>query len=41
MSYLVSIISQGQMSIPAPLRRRFGFDKTRKVVVSTEKQNPN
>lgn len=30
--YPVSITSQGQISIPAPLRRLLGFDKTKKAV---------
>lgn len=33
MSYLVTITSQGQISIPAPLRRQFGLDKTKKAHV--------
>ena len=33
MSYIVTITSQGQMSIPAPLRRKFGLYKTRKAHV--------
>lgn len=36
MTYTVSITSQGQMSIPAPIRRRLGFNKSRKAIV-TEK----
>jgi bifunctional DNA-binding transcriptional regulator/antitoxin component of YhaV-PrlF toxin-antitoxin module len=31
--YPVSITSQGQISIPASLRRFFGFDKTNRAVV--------
>lgn len=34
MTYTVSITSQGQISIPAKLRRQFGLDKTRKALVS-------
>lgn len=33
---MVSITSQGQISIPAPIRRKLGLDKSRKAVV-TEK----
>lgn len=36
MTYTVSITSQGQISIPAPLRRKLGLDKHRKALV-TEK----
>lgn len=38
MTYTVSITSQGQISIPAPLRRKLGLDKNRKAVIS-EKEN--
>lgn len=34
MTYLVTITSQGQISIPAPIRRRMGLDKVRKAMVS-------
>lgn len=34
MTYTVSITSQGQISIPAPLRRKLGLDKTSKALVS-------
>ena len=34
--YTVSITSQGQMSIPAPLRRLLGFDKMNKANVFVE-----
>lgn len=36
MTYTVSITSQGQISIPAPFRRKLGLDKSKKAVV-TEK----
>lgn len=34
MTYTVSITSQGQFSIPAPLRRKLGLEKKRKAIVS-------
>ncbi len=34
MTYTVSITSQGQISIPAPLRRKLGLNKKSKAVVS-------
>lgn len=34
MTYTVSITSQGQISIPAPLRRKLGLNKTSKALVS-------
>lgn len=37
MTYTVSITSQGQISIPAKIRRELGFDKTKKAFVSVEK----
>lgn len=37
MVYTVSITSQGQISIPAPLRRKLGLDKVRRAIVSEEK----
>lgn len=37
MTYTVSITSQGQISIPAPLRRKLGLDKNSKAIVSEEK----
>lgn len=37
MTYLVSITSQGQISIPAPLRRKLGLNKNKKALV-TEKE---
>lgn len=36
MSYTVSITSQGQISIPARLRRQLGLDKSKKALVSVE-----
>ena len=33
---MVSITSQGQISIPAPIRRKLGLDKSKRAVV-TEK----
>lgn len=35
--YTVSITSQGQISIPAPLRRKLGLNKNKKAFVSEEK----
>lgn len=32
--YIVTVTSQGQISIPAPIRRRMGLDKTRRAMVS-------
>ena len=37
MTYTVSITSQGQISIPAPLRRKLGLDKSKRALV-TEKE---
>lgn len=37
MTYIVSITSQGQISIPAKLRRKLGLDKHKKALVSEEK----
>lgn len=37
MTYTVSITSQGQISIPAKLRRKLGLDKNKKAFVSEEK----
>jgi len=34
MTYTVSITSQGQISIPAPLRRKLGLEKHKKALVS-------
>lgn len=34
MRFTVTVTNQGQISIPAKLRRSFGFDKTRKAMVS-------
>lgn len=36
MVYTVSITSQGQISIPAKLRRELGLDKTRRAIISHE-----
>lgn len=36
MIYTVSITRQGQISIPAKLRRELGLDKTTKAVVSKQ-----
>ena len=33
MTYTVSITSQGQISIPAPLRRKLGLNKHKKALV--------
>ncbi|OGG29850.1 hypothetical protein A3A63_04220 [Candidatus Gottesmanbacteria bacterium RIFCSPLOWO2_01_FULL_46_9] len=35
-TYTVSITSQGQMSIPADLRRQLGLEKTRKAIVHAD-----
>lgn len=37
MTYLVSITSQGQISIPAKIRRELGLSKNSKAIVSKEK----
>lgn len=36
MTYTVSITSQGQISIPAEIRRKFGLFKNKKALVSVE-----
>ena len=36
MSFTVSITSQGQISIPAKLRRQLGLEKTKKAIVSEQ-----
>lgn len=36
MTYTVSITSQGQISIPAKLRRELDLDKTRRAIISQE-----
>lgn len=36
MNYLVSITSQGQISIPAPIRRELGLLTKKKVLVTTD-----
>lgn len=38
MQQLVSITSQGQISIPAKMRRALGLDKLNKALVRTEKK---
>jgi len=37
--YTVSITSQGQISIPAPIRKSLGLSKYKKANVSVEKNN--
>ncbi len=37
MTYTVSITSQGQISIPAPLRKKLGLNKFNKALISEEK----
>lgn len=34
MTYIVSITSQGQMSIPAPIRRKLGMDRSKKAAIT-------
>lgn len=36
MTYTVSITSQGQISIPAKIRRRFGYEKTRRAIIEAQ-----
>lgn len=36
MLHYVTITSQGQMTIPAKIRRKYNFDKNRKVVLVDE-----
>jgi len=36
MTYTVSITSQGQISIPAKIRRQLGLNNTKRVLVSTQ-----
>lgn len=36
MNNIVSITSQGQISIPAALRRKYGLDKSKKALLSEE-----
>lgn len=38
MNYIVSITSQGQISIPMPLRRKYGLDKFRKAIISSTQE---
>ncbi len=37
MVYTVTITSQGQISIPAKIRRKLGLDKNKKAIVTEEK----
>lgn len=37
MSYIVSITSQGQISIPAKLRSELALDESKKAIVTAEK----
>lgn len=39
MTYTVSITSQGQISIPAALRRKFDFDKTKRALITEDNGN--
>lgn len=36
MAYTVTITSQGQLSLPAKIRRELGFSKTNKALVTVE-----
>jgi len=36
MPYLVTITSQGQISIPAPIRRALGFERLKKAIVEVD-----
>lgn len=36
MTYTVTITSQGQISIPAKIRRKLGLDKTRQALIREE-----
>lgn len=36
MTYLVSITSQGQISIPSKIRKELGFSKNKKALISVE-----
>ena len=36
MTYTVTITSQGQISIPAKIRRELGFDRSQKAIVSVQ-----
>lgn len=38
MNYIVSITRQGQISIPMPLRRKYGLDKFRKAIISSTQE---
>lgn len=37
MLHYVTITSQGQISIPASLRKRFGFDKQKKAIIEADR----
>lgn len=39
MTYLVTVTSQGQISIPAPVRKRMGFPKTKRLVIEVRDDN--
>jgi AbrB family looped-hinge helix DNA binding protein len=36
MTYIVTITSQGQLSLPAKIRRELGFEKTRRALLSVK-----
>lgn len=36
MTYFITITSQGQISIPAPIRRRFALDKIKKATLEVK-----
>lgn len=36
MTYFITITSQGQISIPAPIRRRFSLDKIKKATLEVK-----
>ena len=37
MNYIVSITSQGQLTVPAQVRRELGLDKKKRAIVSVKK----
>ena len=37
MTYIVTVTSQGQISIPAPIRKTLGVDKYKKAIVRLDK----
>jgi len=39
MTYIVTVTSQGQISIPAPVRKKMGFPNTRKLVIEMKDDN--